>query len=156
MLAILSNPRFMHKTLSLLQLLSTLSSDQITLTLVLQIHRHHLSLKWPVGDTFLNTRPVVVHVDEMPDPDASEKDLFKLFSRINGKLFSCIRDIQFEPWSHKKKLPNIPAKSGFNQSEESLPTIPIDSLLIYALWYVRMLWLFYIWHFFFSFREWKF
>lgn len=64
---------------------------------LVKIHRHHLSLKWPVGDTFLNTRPVVVHVDEMPDPDASEKDLFKLFSRINGKLFSCIRDIQFEP-----------------------------------------------------------
>ncbi|KTG36707.1 hypothetical protein cypCar_00025813 [Cyprinus carpio] len=61
------------------------------------IHRHHLGLKWPVGDTFLNTRPVVVHVDETPDPDASEKDLFKSFSSINGKLFSCIRDIPFEP-----------------------------------------------------------
>uniref|UniRef100_A0A8C1UEY2 RNA ligase 1 n=1 Tax=Cyprinus carpio TaxID=7962 RepID=A0A8C1UEY2_CYPCA len=64
---------------------------------LVKIHRHHLGLKWPVGDTFLNTRPVVVHVDETPDPDASEKDLFKSFSSINGKLFSCIRDIPFEP-----------------------------------------------------------
>ncbi|XP_016115072.1 RNA ligase 1, partial [Sinocyclocheilus grahami] len=24
---------------------------------LVKIHRHHLSLKWPVGDTFLNTRP---------------------------------------------------------------------------------------------------
>jgi len=64
----------------------------------LQIHRHHLGLKWPVGDAFLNTRPVVVHVDETTcDPDASEKDLFKSFSNINGQHFSCLQDIQFEP-----------------------------------------------------------
>ncbi|KTF90521.1 hypothetical protein cypCar_00025203 [Cyprinus carpio] len=63
---------------------------------LIKIHRHHLGLKWPVGDSFLNTRPVLVHVDEKPDPDASEKDLFKSFSSINGKLFSCIQDIQFE------------------------------------------------------------
>ncbi|RXN19125.1 putative protein C12orf29 -like protein [Labeo rohita] len=64
---------------------------------LVKVHRHHLGLKWPVGDTFLNTRRVVVHVDETPDPDASNKDLFKSFSSINGKLFSCIQDIQFEP-----------------------------------------------------------
>ncbi|KAL1247487.1 hypothetical protein QQF64_022863 [Cirrhinus molitorella] len=63
---------------------------------LVKIHRHHLGLKWPLGDTFLNTRRVVVHIDETPDPDASDKDLFKSFSSINGKLFSCIQDIQFE------------------------------------------------------------
>ncbi|KAG1939137.1 uncharacterized protein C12orf29 homolog isoform X1 [Pimephales promelas] len=65
---------------------------------LVKIHRHHLGLKWPVGDAFLNTRPVVVHVDETTcDPDASKKDLFKSFSNINGQHFSCLQDIQFEP-----------------------------------------------------------
>ncbi|XP_051545921.1 uncharacterized protein C12orf29 homolog isoform X2 [Myxocyprinus asiaticus] len=64
---------------------------------LVKIHRHHLGLKWPVGDTFLNTRPVVVHVEKTEsDPEASEKDLFNSFSHINGQHFSCIQNIQFE------------------------------------------------------------
>ncbi|NP_001008606.1 RNA ligase 1 [Danio rerio] len=66
--------------------------------MLIKIHRHHLGLKWPVADTFLNTRPVVVHVDESDaDPCASEKDLFKSFSSVNRQTFSSVRDIQFEP-----------------------------------------------------------
>lgn len=65
---------------------------------LIKIHRHHLGLKWPLSDTFLNTRPVVIHVDQTePESDVSEKDLFTFFSSINGRQFSCIRDIQFEP-----------------------------------------------------------
>ncbi|XP_051975915.1 uncharacterized protein C12orf29 homolog [Xyrauchen texanus] len=64
---------------------------------LLKLHRHHLGLKWPVGDTFLNTRPVVVHVEKTEsDPEVSEKDLFNAFSRKNGQHFSCIQNIQFE------------------------------------------------------------
>lgn len=65
---------------------------------VLQVHRHHLGLRWPHGDAFLNSRPVVVHVDRLAldaSPD-SQKDLFSALSRHTGRRFGSIRDVQLE------------------------------------------------------------
>lgn len=66
---------------------------------LIKVHRHHLGLKWPDGDTFLNSRPVVVHVDRSEyDPESlsdSPRDLFCSLSSLNGQLFNSIRDIQF-------------------------------------------------------------
>ncbi|XP_028813546.1 RNA ligase 1 [Denticeps clupeoides] len=64
---------------------------------LVKLHRHHLNLKWPVGDTFLNTRPVVVHVDWSGDHLCdSSKNLFHAFSKLNGQQFGCLRDVHFE------------------------------------------------------------
>ncbi|NP_001187302.1 uncharacterized protein C12orf29 homolog [Ictalurus punctatus] len=67
---------------------------------LVKIHRHHLGLKWPDGDAFLNSRPVVVHVDQFPsDPDASAdswKNLFAALAGLTGCRFSSIRDVQLE------------------------------------------------------------
>ncbi|KAF5897956.1 hypothetical protein DAT39_012319 [Clarias magur] len=67
---------------------------------LVKVHRHHLGLKWPAGDTFLNSRPVVVHVDRVPlDPDASpesRRNLFAALSVLTGHRFSSARDIRLE------------------------------------------------------------
>lgn len=79
------------------------SPDEVRYYPSLQIHRHHLGLKWPDGDAFLNSRPVVVHVDQFPsDPDASAdswKNLFAALAGLTGCRFSSIRDVQLEAWS---------------------------------------------------------
>ncbi|KAK3564116.1 hypothetical protein QTP86_007617 [Hemibagrus guttatus] len=67
---------------------------------LVKIHRHHLGLKWPDGDTFLNSRPVVVRVSRLPfDPDASpdsRKNLFSALSSLAGRRFSSFRDVQLD------------------------------------------------------------
>ncbi|XP_049339925.1 uncharacterized protein C12orf29 homolog isoform X2 [Astyanax mexicanus] len=67
---------------------------------LIKVHRHHLGLKWPDGDTFLNSRPVVVHVDRRAyGPESlsdSHNDLFSTLSSLSGQLFHSIRDIQFQ------------------------------------------------------------
>ncbi|XP_062856157.1 RNA ligase 1 [Trichomycterus rosablanca] len=68
--------------------------------MLIKLHRHHLGLKWPDGDAFLNSRPVVIHMDRQTcDPDGSsdsQKNLFSFLSSLNGRQFSSIRDVQFE------------------------------------------------------------
>ncbi|KAM4618928.1 RNA ligase 1 isoform 2-T2 [Polymixia lowei] len=65
---------------------------------LVKVHRHHLGLKWPEEDTRLSTRPVVVHVDPTVDEyDIGSKDLFVSFSRLNGRRFSRLQDVQFDP-----------------------------------------------------------
>ncbi|XP_066505196.1 RNA ligase 1 isoform X2 [Hoplias malabaricus] len=67
---------------------------------LIKVHRHHLGLKWPTADTFLNSRPIVVHVDgarynseALTDPP---KNLFSILSSLNGQHFNSIQGIQFE------------------------------------------------------------
>lgn len=63
---------------------------------LVKIHRHHLGLTWPDGDTYLNTRPIVIHVDGTVDEEqVISKDLFTAFSRLNGHCFSKLQDLQF-------------------------------------------------------------
>ncbi|XP_071382110.1 RNA ligase 1 isoform X1 [Centroberyx affinis] len=65
---------------------------------LVKVHRHHLGLRWPDGETLLGSRPVVVHVDGTVDEyDIDSRDLFTSFSRLNGRRFSRLRDVLFDP-----------------------------------------------------------
>lgn len=83
--------------------ISLLTSSWDSNYLSSQIHRHHLGLKWPDGDAFLNSRPVVVRVSRFPfDPDASpdsRKNLFSALSGLAGCRFGSFRDVQLDAWS---------------------------------------------------------
>ncbi|XP_026991636.1 uncharacterized protein C12orf29 homolog isoform X1 [Tachysurus fulvidraco] len=65
---------------------------------LVKIHRYHLGLKWPEGDTSLSSRPVVVRVSQLPfhldvSPD-NRKNLFFALSCLAGRRFSSVRDVQ--------------------------------------------------------------
>lgn len=67
----------------------------------LQVHRHHLGLRWPDGGTCLSDRPLVVCVDPTVDEynnssSSSSKDLFTRFSRLNARRFSRLQEIQLD------------------------------------------------------------
>uniref|UniRef100_A0AAQ5X232 RNA ligase 1 n=1 Tax=Amphiprion ocellaris TaxID=80972 RepID=A0AAQ5X232_AMPOC len=63
---------------------------------LVKVHRHHLGLRWPDGDTCFGTRPVVIRVDGTVDAYNNSKDLFTSFCALNGHCFSRLQDIQFE------------------------------------------------------------
>ncbi|KAG7455767.1 hypothetical protein MATL_G00244540 [Megalops atlanticus] len=63
---------------------------------LVKLHRHHLGLKWPDGDTFLNRRPVVIRVPwESYALDTGGHDLFAAFSNLNGRRFDRVQDVRF-------------------------------------------------------------
>lgn len=64
---------------------------------LIKVHRHHLGLRWPDGDTCFGNRPVVIRIDGTVDTYNNSKDLFASFLALNGHCFSRIQDIQFEP-----------------------------------------------------------
>lgn len=59
-----------------------------------KLHRHHLNLPWPSGSTWLNARPLVVHVDW--HTQGPSQCLFSTFAKFNGQQFCSIDDIKFE------------------------------------------------------------
>ncbi|XP_041964776.1 uncharacterized protein C12orf29 homolog [Alosa sapidissima] len=62
-----------------------------------KLHRHHVNLTWPNGKTFLNARPVVIHVDWHKDHlEDSHQSIFSAFSKLNGQHFRSVEDIMFE------------------------------------------------------------
>ncbi|XP_028285707.1 RNA ligase 1 [Parambassis ranga] len=63
---------------------------------LVKVHRHHLGLRWPDGDTYLANRPVVVRVDGADDIYDNTKNLFKPYFALNGHSFSRLQDVQFE------------------------------------------------------------
>ncbi|XP_058882930.1 RNA ligase 1 isoform X1 [Acipenser ruthenus] len=64
---------------------------------LIKLHRHHLGLRWPVEDPFLNSRPVLVNVDVTQyECDFIPKSLFTTFSEFNGRQFDHLKDICFE------------------------------------------------------------
>ncbi|XP_042266884.1 uncharacterized protein C12orf29 homolog [Thunnus albacares] len=63
---------------------------------LIKVHRHHLGLRWPDGETCLGNKPVVLHVDGMVDEYNNSKDLFTSFSRLNGHCFNQLQDIQYD------------------------------------------------------------
>ncbi|XP_035280753.1 uncharacterized protein C12orf29 homolog [Anguilla anguilla] len=64
---------------------------------LVKLHRHHLGLKWPDGETFLNKRPVIIRVNWVTyELDVGSEDLFASFSNLNGCRFDCIQDVHFE------------------------------------------------------------
>ncbi|KAM9807525.1 RNA ligase 1 [Neosynchiropus ocellatus] len=64
---------------------------------LVKVHRHHLNLPWPVGETFLGSKPVDVCADWTVDEYATGKDLVTCFSRMNGRKFSRLQDVQYDP-----------------------------------------------------------
>uniref|UniRef100_A0A3Q3WHN9 RNA ligase 1 n=1 Tax=Mola mola TaxID=94237 RepID=A0A3Q3WHN9_MOLML len=60
---------------------------------LIKVHRHHLGLRWPDGDTCLCDRSLVVHVEGMVEEYDNSKDSFACFSRLNGQSFSRLQDI---------------------------------------------------------------
>ncbi|XP_046889737.1 uncharacterized protein C12orf29 homolog [Hypomesus transpacificus] len=64
---------------------------------LVKLHRHHLGLRWPDGETFLNTRPVVVNVEgTVKEYNITRKDLFIALGKINAHCFKRLRDIQID------------------------------------------------------------
>ncbi|KAK7881898.1 hypothetical protein WMY93_030307 [Mugilogobius chulae] len=63
---------------------------------LIKLHRHHLGLRWPDGDTLLGSRPVAVRVDAAVNEYDDSKDLFTSLSKLNGRKFERLRDLQFE------------------------------------------------------------
>ncbi|CAJ1056114.1 uncharacterized protein C12orf29 homolog [Xyrichtys novacula] len=63
---------------------------------LIKIHRHHLGLRWPDGETSLSEKPAVVHVDGTVDEYNNSKDLFASLSALNGQCFSRLQDVRFD------------------------------------------------------------
>lgn len=63
---------------------------------LLKVHRHHLGLRWPDGDTLLGSRSVVVNVEATVDEYSDSKDLFSCFSKLSGQRFERLQDVQFQ------------------------------------------------------------
>ncbi|XP_068595257.1 RNA ligase 1 [Brachionichthys hirsutus] len=61
--------------------------------MLMKVHRHHLGLKWPGGETRLGDTSVVVHGDGMLDKYDGGEGLF----RLNGRRFSRLQDVQLDP-----------------------------------------------------------
>ncbi|CAL1594755.1 unnamed protein product [Knipowitschia caucasica] len=59
---------------------------------LLKLHRHHLGLRWPDGDTLLGSRSVCVHMDQ----DDHNHDLFSSLSKLNGRRFERLQDLNFD------------------------------------------------------------
>ncbi|KAJ0029089.1 hypothetical protein NQD34_004086 [Periophthalmus magnuspinnatus] len=63
---------------------------------LLKLHRHHVGLPWPDGDTLLSSRSMVVHVNAAVNKYNDFKDLFSSFSKLNGHKFDRLQDLVFE------------------------------------------------------------
>ncbi|CAB1454884.1 unnamed protein product [Pleuronectes platessa] len=63
---------------------------------LLKVHRHHLGLKWPDGESCFGNRSVGIHLDGTVE-DNNRRDLFASFSALNGCSFSRLQDVHFDP-----------------------------------------------------------
>ncbi|XP_072291645.1 RNA ligase 1 [Eucyclogobius newberryi] len=62
---------------------------------LLKLHRHHLGLRWPDGDTLLGSRPVEVLVAAVIEDD-NGNGLFTSLSKLHGRRFERLQDVTFE------------------------------------------------------------
>ncbi|XP_029952440.1 RNA ligase 1 [Salarias fasciatus] len=65
--------------------------------MLVKIHRHHLGLRWPDGDTRLGSTPVVVRLDGTPDAFSDSKDLLASLVAVKGRRFRRLQDVHLEP-----------------------------------------------------------
>ncbi|KAM6291441.1 RNA ligase 1 [Porphyrio hochstetteri] len=64
---------------------------------LIKLHRHHLGLRWPLAETYLNSQPVVVSFNRTKyDCDLEPKSLFHQFSNLDGRRFDRLKDIKFD------------------------------------------------------------
>ncbi|CAK7305477.1 Uncharacterized protein C12orf29 homolog [Vulpes lagopus] len=61
---------------------------------LIKVHRHHLGLCWPIPDTYMNSKPVVINMNlNKYDHAFDTKCLFNLFSKIDNQKFGRLKDI---------------------------------------------------------------
>ncbi|XP_073071662.1 RNA ligase 1 isoform X2 [Manis javanica] len=61
---------------------------------LIKVHRHHLGLCWPIPDTYLNSKPVIINMNlNKYDYAFDTKCLFNYFSKIDNQKFSRLKDI---------------------------------------------------------------
>lgn len=64
---------------------------------LIKLHRHHLGLRWPLAETYLNSQPVVISFNRAKyDCDFERKSLFHHFSKLDGQRFDRLKDIKFD------------------------------------------------------------
>ncbi|XP_070265700.1 RNA ligase 1 isoform X4 [Myotis yumanensis] len=61
---------------------------------LIKVHRHHLGLCWPIPDTYMNSKPVIINMNlNKRDYAFDTKCLFNHFSKIDHQKFSRLKDI---------------------------------------------------------------
>lgn len=65
-----------------------------TLFFSFQVHRHHLGLCWPIPDTYMNSKPVIINMNlNRYDWAFDSKCLFNHFSKIDNQKFDRLKDV---------------------------------------------------------------
>uniref|UniRef100_A0A2K5SBK5 RNA ligase 1 n=1 Tax=Cebus imitator TaxID=2715852 RepID=A0A2K5SBK5_CEBIM len=59
---------------------------------LIKVHRHHLGLCWPIPDTYMNSRPVIINMNL----NKCDSCLFNHFSKIDNQKFARLKDIIFD------------------------------------------------------------
>ncbi|XP_047404658.1 uncharacterized protein C12orf29 homolog isoform X2 [Sciurus carolinensis] len=61
---------------------------------LIKVHRHHLGLCWPIPDTYMNSKPVIINMNlNKYDYAFDTKCLFSRFSKIDNQKFGRLKDI---------------------------------------------------------------
>ncbi|XP_023365080.1 uncharacterized protein C12orf29 homolog isoform X2 [Otolemur garnettii] len=64
---------------------------------LIKVHRHHLGLCWPIPDTYMNSKPVIVNMNlNKYDYAFDNKCLFHHFLKLDNQKFSKLKDIIFD------------------------------------------------------------
>ncbi|XP_042119244.1 RNA ligase 1 isoform X2 [Peromyscus maniculatus bairdii] len=61
---------------------------------LLKVHRHHLGLCWPLPDTYMNSKPVIINMNlNKYDCAFDSEGLFNRFSKLDKQKFDRLKDI---------------------------------------------------------------
>ena len=63
----------------------------------LQVHRHHLGLCWPLPDTYMNSKPVIINMNlNLNNYDCAfdNQSLFNQFSKIDKQKFAIQKSLE--------------------------------------------------------------
>ncbi|XP_074127039.1 RNA ligase 1 isoform X3 [Sminthopsis crassicaudata] len=64
---------------------------------LIKVHRHHLGLRWPIPETYMNSQPVVINMNRTKfDCAFDSKCLFNHFSKLDNQKFSRLKDIKLD------------------------------------------------------------
>nr|XP_045009507.1 uncharacterized protein C12orf29 homolog isoform X3 [Jaculus jaculus] len=64
---------------------------------LIKVHRHHLGLCWPLPDTYMNSKPVIINMNlNNYDYPFDHKCLFNQFSKIDKQRFGRLKDIMLD------------------------------------------------------------
>lgn len=64
---------------------------------LIKVHRHHLGLCWPLPDTYMNSKPVIINMNlDKYDCAFDHQSLFNKFSKIDKQKFDRLKDITLD------------------------------------------------------------